>query len=69
VEVSRNDEGVLVASVNGSLPQPLPWIDGWQFGRTGSTLMTFERSGTTGPATVLRWDGGGGYYILRRATQ
>jgi CubicO group peptidase (beta-lactamase class C family) len=69
VEVTRNEQGTLVASVNGSPPQPLPWIDGWQFGRTGSTFMTFERSGTTGPATVLRWDGGGGYYILRRATQ
>jgi CubicO group peptidase (beta-lactamase class C family) len=69
VEVSRNDEGVLVASINGSPPQPLPWIEGWQFGRTGSNLITFERSGTTGPATVLRWDAGGGYYILRRATQ
>jgi CubicO group peptidase (beta-lactamase class C family) len=66
VEVSRNDQGTLVASVNGSPAQPLPWIDGWHFGRPGATLVTFERSGGTGPATVIRWDAGNGYYILRR---
>jgi hypothetical protein len=69
VEVSRNDEGTLVTSVNGAPAQPVPWIDGWQFGRTGATLLTFERAGTTGPATLLRWDAGGGYYLLRRAAQ
>jgi CubicO group peptidase (beta-lactamase class C family) len=66
VEVSRNDQGALVASVNGSPAQPLPWIDGWRFGRAGATLVTFERSGDTGPATVIRWDAVSGYYILRR---
>jgi CubicO group peptidase (beta-lactamase class C family) len=69
VEVSRNEEGTLVASINGSPPQPLPWIDGWNFGRPGANLITFERTGTTGPATLLRWDGGGGYYLLRRTAQ
>lgn len=69
VDVSRNDEGVLVASVNGSPTQPLPWIEGWRFGRAGANLMTFERSGATGPVDVLRWDAGGGYYILRRTPQ
>jgi CubicO group peptidase (beta-lactamase class C family) len=65
-EVSRNEEGTLVVSVNGEPAQPLPWLDGWRFGRPGATLFTFERTGTTGPATLLRWDAGGGYYILRR---
>ncbi|CAN5879761.1 N/A [soil metagenome] len=74
VEVSRNDEDTLVASVNGAPAQPLPWIDDWRFGRPGATLVTFERTGTTGPgttgpATLLRWDTGGGYYLLRRAPQ
>jgi CubicO group peptidase (beta-lactamase class C family) len=68
VEVSGNDEGTLVASINSSPAQPLPWIDGWQFGRRGANVLTFERSGATGPATVLRWDAGNGYYVLRRGT-
>jgi hypothetical protein len=48
---------------------PIPWIDGWRFGRNGATFMTFERTGSTGPASVLRYDGGGGYYILKRVQQ
>lgn len=69
LEVSRNAEGTLVTSVNGSPAQPIPWIAGWQFGRPGATLVTFERSGTTGPATLVRWDTGGGHYVLRRAAK
>ncbi|HSJ25391.1 MAG TPA: serine hydrolase domain-containing protein [Longimicrobiales bacterium] len=72
VEVSRDDEGRLVAAVNGGPAQPMPWIEGWQFGRPGATLITFERegtTGTTGPATLLRWDAGSGYYMLRRAPE
>jgi CubicO group peptidase (beta-lactamase class C family) len=69
VEVSRNEEGTLVTSVNGAPAQRVPWIDGWRFGRAGATLLTFERAGTTGPATLLRWDAGSGYYLLRRAPQ
>jgi CubicO group peptidase (beta-lactamase class C family) len=66
VEVTRNDEGALVMSVNGAPAQPMPWIDGWRFGRPGATVFTFERAGNSGPATLLRFDGGGGYYMLRR---
>jgi CubicO group peptidase (beta-lactamase class C family) len=69
VEVSRNEEGRLVASVNGSPTQPIPWIEGWRFGNPNATLVTFERAGTTGPATILRWDTGVGYSVLRRVTQ
>ena len=69
VEVSRNADGVLVASVNGAAAQALPWIEAWKFGRRGQTFMTFERAGTTGPATLLRYDGGGGYYMLKRVQQ
>jgi hypothetical protein len=66
VEVTRNEQGTLVASANGAPPQPMPWIEGWHFGRPGGTFMTFVRSGTTGPATLLRYDAGGGYYMLKR---
>jgi CubicO group peptidase (beta-lactamase class C family) len=66
IVITQNPQGVLVASVNGAPVQPLPWIEGWRFGRNGSTYMTFERAGDTGPATVLRVDAGGGYFILKR---
>jgi CubicO group peptidase (beta-lactamase class C family) len=66
LEVSRNDDGALIASVNGAPAQPIPWIDGWRFGRPGATLVTFERDGATGPATRVRWDAISGYYVLRR---
>jgi CubicO group peptidase (beta-lactamase class C family) len=68
VEVSRNDEGTLVRSINGAPAQPLPWIDGWRFGQPGATLITFERTGATGPATLLRWDAGSSYFLLRRTS-
>jgi len=32
----------------------------------GGQLVTFERRGDTGPATVVRMDNGGGHYVLRR---
>ena len=69
VEISKNAQGVLVSSVNGAPVQPLPWLEGWKFGRRGATFVTFERTGSSGPATVLRFDGGGGYYILKRVQQ
>jgi CubicO group peptidase (beta-lactamase class C family) len=69
LDITRNDEGTLVASVNGSPTQSIPWIDGWRFGRPAANLITFERIGDTGPATVVRWDDGGGYYVLRRVGQ
>jgi CubicO group peptidase (beta-lactamase class C family) len=69
VEVSRNDEGTLVRSINGAPAQPLPWIEGWRFGQPGATLITFERAGATGPATLLRWDAGNSYFLLRRTSQ
>ena len=67
VEITQNEQGVLMASVNGAAAQPQPWLDGWIFGRNGAAILTFERAGTTGPAALLRWDAGGGYYMLKRA--
>jgi CubicO group peptidase (beta-lactamase class C family) len=67
VEITRNEQGILLGSVNGAPAQPLPWMDGWSFGRQGANIFTFERVGTTsGPATLLRLDAGGGYYMLVR---
>ena len=65
VEITQNAQGVIMASTNGAPPQPMPWIDGLTFGRNGAAILTFERTGTA-PASVLRYDAGGGYYILKR---
>ncbi|MFN2316051.1 MAG: serine hydrolase domain-containing protein [Gemmatimonadales bacterium] len=64
VEITQSAEG-LTASINGGASQPLPWVKGWAF-RPGSSILTFTREDNSGPATLLRFDQGGGYYMLRR---
>ena len=64
VEVTQSAEGIAM-SVNGSPARPLPWVDAWTF-RQGNTFLIFRRKGDSGPATELRFDAGGGYYILKR---
>ncbi|MGH7447586.1 MAG: serine hydrolase domain-containing protein, partial [Longimicrobiales bacterium] len=64
-EVTPHAQGGVAISVNGSDARPLAWVDGWSF-RSGTVHIVFERDGDTGPATVLRFDTGGGHYVLRR---
>lgn len=64
VEITQAPQGVAIV-VNGQT-RPLSWIDGWSF-RQGNTLVTLRRSGTSGTATELRFDTGGGHYVLKRA--
>jgi CubicO group peptidase (beta-lactamase class C family) len=64
VVVTQGPQGVLF-SANGSPPRPLPWIDGLTF-QQGGAILTFRQNGTSGPATELRFNAGGGYYILKR---
>jgi len=45
--------------------RPLPWDEGWAF-RASEARLLFKRSGEAGPATELRYDTGGGHYVLRR---
>jgi hypothetical protein len=52
-------------SVNGAPARPLPWIDGLSF-RQGSTIVTFRQNGNTGPASEVRFQSSGSYYILKR---
>lgn len=52
-------------SINGAAARPLPWEDGWTF-RAGEARLIFKRAGATGPVTELRYDTGGGHYVLRR---
>lgn len=51
-------------SANGSPARVLPWVDGLTF-RQGSAILSFRRNGDA-PAHELRFDSGGGYYILKR---
>jgi CubicO group peptidase (beta-lactamase class C family) len=64
VVVSSTAEG-LGFSVNGSPARVLPWVEGLTF-QGGNAFLSFRRNGSNGPAGELRFDAGGGYYILKR---
>ena len=57
VVIQQGAQGI-TASVNGGAANPLGWVDGTTF-RLGNTYATF-RSGE------LRWDAGGGLYVLKK---
>jgi len=64
IRVTATDKGLAVTPNDGDAT-PLAWTDAWTF-QLGGQIVTFERSGDTGPATLLRIDSGGGHYVLRR---
>jgi CubicO group peptidase (beta-lactamase class C family) len=64
VEVTQTPQGVMFSS-NGAPPRQLPWVEGLTW-RQGNAFLTFRQNGGTGPAAELRFDAGGGYYILKR---
>jgi CubicO group peptidase (beta-lactamase class C family) len=64
IEVTQSPQGIAF-SVNGAPARPLPWIEDWTF-RQGNSFLSFRRTGANGPAAELRFDAGGGYYILKR---
>jgi D-alanyl-D-alanine carboxypeptidase len=64
IEVTQTPQGIAF-SFDGIAAAPLPWVETWTF-RRGSSLMTFRRSTTSGPATELRFDTGGDHFILKR---
>jgi D-alanyl-D-alanine carboxypeptidase len=66
VEVTQTPAGIAF-SIRGAPAGPLPWVEGWTF-RRSSTLLTFRRSGNSGPATELRFDTAGDHLILKRQT-
>lgn len=65
VEVTQTAEGVAF-SFNGSPARPLPWEAGWTFRRGNQGILTFRRSGDSGPATELRLSMPGAHLILTR---
>lgn len=63
VEVTQSAQGIAF-STNGSPARVLPWVDGLTF-RQGNSFLTFRQTGNS-QANELRFDTGGGYYILKR---
>ncbi len=64
VEVRQTPRGLML-SLAGAEADPVTWIAGWSF-RRNSSILTFRRGGTNGPATELRFDTGGDHFILKR---
>jgi D-alanyl-D-alanine carboxypeptidase len=64
IEVTQTPQGIAFA-FDGAAAAPLPWVEGWTF-RRDSSLLTFRRSTNSGRATELRYDRGGGHFILKR---
>jgi CubicO group peptidase (beta-lactamase class C family) len=65
IEVTQGPQGLMV-SANGSPARPLSWVEEWTF-RQDNAFLTFRRTGTSGPATELRFSGGASaYYVLKR---
>jgi hypothetical protein len=67
IEVTQTAQGIAFA-FDGAAASPLPWVEGLTFRQTNSpsALLTFRRSTNSGPATELRFDRGGGHFILKR---
>lgn len=65
IEVTQAADGGIAISVNGAPARNLVWVDGVTF-RDGNAIVTFEQRGAHGPAAVLRYDTGGGHYVLQR---
>jgi CubicO group peptidase (beta-lactamase class C family) len=64
IEVTQGAQGIEF-SANGSPRRSLPWVEGLTF-RQGTALLTFRQTGSSGPATELRFQAGSAYYILKR---
>lgn len=62
IEVTQGPQGPMV-SANGSPPRPLIWLDGWTF-RFQGIVLTFHRSGDSGPATELGFNPAKGMYSI-----
>jgi CubicO group peptidase (beta-lactamase class C family) len=65
VEVTQTPEGIAF-SVNGSPARPATWVEGWTFRQGSGTILSFRRSGESGPATELRYSSPGAHYVLKR---
>lgn len=62
IDVTHGAQGMMV-SANGSPPRPLIWLEGWTF-RLNGIVLTFHRSGDSGPATELGFNPAKGVYSV-----
>jgi CubicO group peptidase (beta-lactamase class C family) len=65
IEVTHTPQG-LAFSANGSPARPALWVEGWTFRPGNNAILTFRRSGESGPATELRYSMPGAHLILTR---
>ena len=56
---------VIAFTIDRAAAGSLPWVEEWTF-RQNQSLLSFRRSASGGPATELRYDRGGGHFILKR---
>jgi CubicO group peptidase (beta-lactamase class C family) len=68
ITVTLTGNGLAVATGEGR-PAPLMWVEDWTFRRGPTQIITFQRAGTDGVATLVRLDGGSSHYVLRRKAQ
>jgi hypothetical protein len=66
ITVTATEAGLRVQPEGASRAAPLTWDEGWTFRLGPVQIVMFERDGDEGPATVMRLDGGGSHYVLRR---
>lgn len=64
IEVTQTPQGIAF-TIDHAAAAPLPWVEAWTF-RQNQALLTFRRGASGGPATELRYDRGGGHFILKR---
>ena len=64
LEVTKGPQGPLF-SVNGSPARPLPWTEGLKF-QQGGAVVSFVQNGNGGPATMVTFQSGAAYYVLKR---
>ena len=64
IEVTQTPQGIALA-IDGAAAGPRTWVEAWTF-RQNQALLTFRRTTKSGPASELRFDRGGDYFILKR---
>lgn len=65
VDVTQSPEGISFSVEGRPAGGALTWVGNWTF-RRNVVRLTFRRSGSSGPATELRFDTGGDHLILKR---
>ena len=64
IEVTQTPQGITF-TIDGAAAGPLPWVEAWTFPpKSGASHLPPERERWSG--TELRFDRGGGYFILKR---